>query len=55
MPDGGGSKFIERTIQCIEPNDGVMFEVTPVNFPVYIVESKFNTDENYDYGAFSTL
>lgn len=31
------------------------FEVNPINFPVYIKSSKFNTDENYDYGAFSQL
>ena len=29
--------------------------MTPENFPVYIVESKYNTDDNYDYGAFSEL
>ena len=52
---GGGANFVERTIQCIEPGDGVSFEVNPVNFPVYIVESKYNTDPNYDYGAFSQL
>jgi len=51
----GANTFIERTIQCIEPSDGVSFEVTPTNFPVYIQQSKYNTDVNFDYGAFSIL
>ena len=55
-PTGSGeNSFIERTIQCIEPNEGVSFEVTPTNFPVYIIQSKYNTDDNYDYGQFSIL
>ena len=51
----GAANFIERTIQCIEPFDAVSFEVTPVNFPVYIKESKFNTNDDYDYGPFVVL
>lgn len=37
------------------PGEGVSFEVDPERFPHYIITSKFNTDPNYDYGAFSTL
>ena len=51
----GSGNFIEQSIQCIEPNDGVSFEVNPDNFPVYILNSKFNTNSNYDYGVFSEL
>jgi hypothetical protein len=51
----GSGQFIEQSIQCIEPNEGVSFEVNPTNFPVYILNSKFNTDSNYDYGVFSDL
>lgn len=49
----GSGQFIEQSIQCIEPGEGLGFEVSPVNFPVYIIDSKFNTNPNYDYGAFS--
>ena len=50
-----GNSFIEQTIQCIVPGEGISFEVNPVNFPVYITGSKYNSDKNYDYGAFSHL
>lgn len=33
----------------------VSFEVTPINFPVYILQSKYNTNLDYDYGQFSVL
>lgn len=29
--------------------------MTPTNFPVYIIQSKFNTNSDYDYGQFSIL
>lgn len=46
---------MEQTIQCIEAGDGVSFEVKGNSYPVYIQDSKYNTDKNYDYGAFSVL
>lgn len=39
----------------MRPGEGVSFEVNPESFPHYIITSRFNTDPNYDYGAFSTL
>ena len=31
------------------------FEVTDTHFPVYVKDSLYNTDPNYDYGTFSLL
>jgi len=56
FPDFSGTgQFIEQSIQCIEPSEGVSFEVNPINFPVYIIDSKYNTNKNFDYGPFKQL
>jgi hypothetical protein len=46
---------IPSSIKCIAPYDSVSFAVSQVNYPVYILQSFFNTDPNYDYGQFSSL
>jgi len=50
-----GSTLINKSIMCIQPYDSLAFEVSDTNYPVYIKESPYNTDDNYDYGVFTTL
>jgi len=51
----GGSTEMVSSIQCIVPYDSMSFEVSENNFPVYITQSIYNTDANYDYGLFTNL
>jgi hypothetical protein len=44
-----------ETIQCIQPYDSITFSVSRTNFPVYIKNSIYNTNPNFDYGAFVKL
>jgi hypothetical protein len=49
------STLINKSIMCIQPYDSLAFEVSETNYPVYIKESPYNSDDNYDYGVFTTL
>jgi hypothetical protein len=49
------SQPISNAIQCIKPFDAINFEVDKTNFPIYIKDSKWNTNANFDYGAFVKL
>ena len=49
------AKLMESSIVCITVNDAVSFEVSPENFPVYVKDSIYNTDPNYDNGLFTKL
>ena len=49
------AQLIQNSIVCIQPYDSIAFEVSPENFPVYVKDSIYNTDPDYDYGVFTTL
>jgi hypothetical protein len=51
------AKNLGTTIKCIKTYDSVTFTVDKESksYPVYIPESHFNTDDNYDYGLFEKL
>lgn len=44
-----------QSIQCINKDDAVSWEVTTEHFPVYFKDNKFNTNKNFDDGAFRKL
>lgn len=46
---------MERSILCLKPHDLVSFEVNSIHFPVYMTQSKYNTDSHYDFGEFTQL
>jgi hypothetical protein len=50
-----GADPINESIQCISPYDAISFQVTKTNFPVYIRNSIYNTNPEFDYGAFIKL
>jgi hypothetical protein len=50
-----GADPISESIQCITPYDSITFQVTKTNFPVYIKNSIYNTNPEFDYGAFIKL
>ena len=50
-----GASLIQNSIVCIQPYDSIAFQVNPTNFPVYVKDSIYNTDPNYDFGVFTTL
>lgn len=39
----------------MNPYDSVSFDVNDEHFPVYVTDSIYNTDPNYDYGVFTKL
>lgn len=43
------------SIQCIQPYDAISFQVSKKHFPVYIRDSIYNTNKDFDYGAFVRL
>lgn len=44
-----------NTIQCIQPQEILTWYVNKEHFPVYIRNSIFNSDPNYDYGDLTLL
>lgn len=46
---------IQSSIQCIQPYDSISFDVSPEHYPVYVKDSKYNSDPNYDFGVFTLL
>lgn len=50
-----GPATMDQAIICVKPYSAVSFSVSKEHFPVYIKQSIYNTDPNYDYGAFSKL
>jgi hypothetical protein len=47
---------MNQSIQCIKQYDAVSFSLqAPDHFPVYIKDSLYNSDPNFDSGAFTKL
>lgn len=51
----GGPQTIDGAIQCIKPYEAISFQLTATNYPVYMRNSIYNTNPNFDYGAFVQL
>jgi len=52
---GSSAALIQKSIICLKPYDSMAFEVNEDHYPVYIKDSPYNSDENFDYGYFRTL
>jgi hypothetical protein len=46
---------MEGGIICIKRFGAVSFKVSKSNFPVYVSESIYNSNPEYDYGLFTKL
>ena len=46
---------ILQPVVCIRLGDGLLFDVSPSNYPVYLKDSLINTNPQFDYGAFRQL
>ena len=49
------ASLIETSIQCIEQYDAVSFSVEPEHFPVYVKDSIYNSQSDYDFSVFDKL
>jgi hypothetical protein len=49
------AKPIDRSIQCINQYDAVSFSISNEHFPVFVKDSIYNSDPNYDFGVFTKL
>jgi len=54
LQEGGGAA-IPSAIIVVQPGKAVSFETTAEHFPVYLKDSSFNTNPNFDDGVFDTL
>jgi len=46
---------MKDSIQCINVYESITFGVSKNNFPVYIKDNIYNTNPDFDYGAFVLL
>ena len=51
----GGGAAIPSAIIVVRPGEAVSFETTAEHFPVYLKDSSYNTNPNFDDGVFDTL
>ena len=40
---------------CIQPNNAITFSISSSHFPVYVKNSQYNTNMNFDAGLFDIL
>lgn len=52
---GGDSAVKPSSIMVVAPGDAVSFETGTKHFPVYLRNSAFNTNPDFDDGVFETL
>lgn len=50
-----GPTPIDNSIICIPPGDVVSFQINKEHFPIYVKDSIYNSDPNYDDGIFEVL
>ena len=46
---------IQSAIMCIQPNNAVSFQISSAHFPVYVKNSLYNSNMNFDAGLFDIL
>lgn len=49
------NSLMQSVIMCIQPNNAVSFSISSQHFPVYVKNSLYNTNMNFDAGLFDVL